>query len=265
LLGLRNASGRVAQVAQSACATCATNALAEGWRGAKAADSGTRRSGTRFAEGRIMQARSDLSSRVSIFGVSSLALGALLCACSGGDAAAGADEAVAQASEAIAIGGPRDPDDGPIVVDPTDPRGPRPFPPRPPRPTPPPPPVPTTEYCPDVNPTCSVWPSTFTSAPTEQALKNAGCAAPVFYHSGRPHDTPFAKAALCPASPAVRQIVANNVNTYVAPTPSAAACDACLPKAPAGAVYIFFKRTDVIGPNCPNNCFDMPWADESGW
>ena len=143
---------------------------------------------------------------------------------------------------------------------PRGPAEPRPF---PPRPRPPAPPEPTTNYCPLVHPECLISPAAFDPRIRFEAdLQAAGCRTPVHYATNNPRDYPFIKATLCWDTQRVRDLVqAQGGGGFSSPVFSRVACDRCLPAPPAGAMYVFYRRFDVLGPLCPSNCIDTPWDE----
>ena len=115
------------------------------------------------------------------------------------------------------------------------------------------PPMPAV-YCPSVDPNSSLvdmasepgW------AATNAELRADGCTSVHNWYTGYAAGWLGANIALCTDTPAVRAKYSN--------PRMVGACDAKIPRAPAGQVYI--DLGDFVGPNCQGGCVHR---SEGGW
>ena len=122
-----------------------------------------------------------------------------------------------------------------------------------------PPPPPPPQYCPLVNPTCHLSADTWSTGPGFVAELGAtgACGTRYHYASGNPADLQISEIALCADTTAVRDVVGKYAKWSVwRPIIGVNVCDACLPVAAAGKIYVVWADA---GPVCGSSC-KLPWG-----
>jgi hypothetical protein len=114
-------------------------------------------------------------------------------------------------------------------------------------------PVKTPQYCGNVDPSCSLYP-TYGSL-TNAQLASFGCAPLQRWWSGYSAGWLGADIALCTDSLALRAHFGDGAFNWMKN-----ACDRCIPHAPHGQVWILL--TSYVGPNCQSGCRSR---NEGGW
>ena len=114
-------------------------------------------------------------------------------------------------------------------------------------------------YCPKVDTGCSIYPTTNWGDPAEDAvnaqLASYGCTPEQQFFTGYSAGWLGGLIALCSDTLALRTHYGHwNFDAMNG------ACDACIPRAPAGQVWIMLEA--FVGPNCPNGC---RVRNEGGW
>ena len=120
------------------------------------------------------------------------------------------------------------------------------------------------QTCPTVNPQCGLTPYAFSTSGFEGALLATGdCGTPAFYATNPPGDFQGARIVLCNDTAALHAALVQAATEW-RPHATPAPCDACVPLAAPGSVYVIWSGDDYTGPaNAPPVCgssCSLPWG-----